>query len=64
MFSSLILVKYIIPVTNIKTKRGNSVSWHFKQQVFSADLVVAKALCSNKAKSSSAPSWDYHDQGY
>ena len=53
-----------MPVTNIKTKHGNGVSWYFKQQVFSVDLVVAKALCSNKVKSGSTSSWDYHEKGY
>lgn len=53
----------MIPVTNIKAKRGNSVSWHFKR-VFSVDLVVVKALCGNKVKSSSSSRWDYHDKGY
>lgn len=47
----------MIPMTNIKAKRGNSVSGHFKQ-VFSVDLVIVKALCGNKVKSSSNSRWD------
>lgn len=63
-FPILVHLNTIIPVTNIKTKCGNSVSWYFKPQVFSVDLVVAKALCHTKVKSGSTSSWDYYDEGY